>query len=387
MWYKGYGLCDRLHTDNRLAPAFRWHAKAGRSGIHDFDLNKPLPKKTPFLYMTDLYSIPGSADAAVERLADNHEAQVLFEAEVAYSRGEIDKVYDSANYLLGRHSGFYAVLSAGMLLALCAIWHGDLNMWRKAKMHIAEAPAKTDNDRDLMLFAITAVDSMLYDVSSFPEWFKIGCFEPLHRDSLPAAKVYYAKYLYASGYALATKEISIEGMQGLTLLSLLPFTIEPMISQAVADNSLITELYLRMICATIYHTSGDDAQAIRHIDKAIALALPDKLYGLLAEYCRVLGPLLEQRLKLVDSAVWNTVNGLYKIYYNGWAKLSGNVRGKNIATTLSVKEREVAKLAAFGMQNSEIAEKLHMSLSGVKQAIRIVSEKTGMSRDEFAAIL
>lgn len=361
--------------------------KAGRSGQHSFDINKPLPKKTPFLYMTDLYSVPGSADSAAERLADNHEAQVLFAAEVAYSRGEIDKVYDSANYLLGRHSGFYAVLSAGMLLALCAIWHGDLTMWRKAKLHIAEAPAKTDYDRDVMLFSITAVDSMLYDVSSFPDWFKIGCFEPLHKDSLPAAKVYYAKYLYAAGYAVATKELSVDGMYGLTLLKAIPFTLEPMISQAVADNSLISELYLRMICATVYHTGGDDVQAIRHIDRAIGLALPDKLYGLLAEYCRVLGPLLEQRLMLVDPEVWNAIKRLYKIYYAGWAKLSGSVRGKNIATTLSVKEREVARLAAFGMQNSEIAEKLHMSLSGVKQAIRIVSEKTGMSRDEFAAIL
>jgi LuxR family maltose regulon positive regulatory protein len=160
-----------------------------------------------------------------------------------------------------------------------------------------------------------------------------------------------------------------------------------MISQAVADNSVIAELYLRMICATVYHTAGNDTQAIRHIDKAIALALPDKLYGLLAEYCRVLGPLLDQRLTAVDPDAWRAVNGLYKIYYAGWAKLSGKVRGKNIATTLSVKEREVAKLAAFGMQNSEIAQKLHMSLSGVKQAIRIVSEKTGMARDEFAAIL
>ncbi len=37
--------------------------------------------------------------------------------------------------------------------------------------------------------------------------------------------------------------------------------------------------------------------------------------------------------------------------------------------------------------NSIIAEKVHMSLSGVKQAIRIVSEKTGVSRDEFAVFL
>ncbi len=73
-----------------------------------------------------------------------------------------------------------------------------------------------------MLFSITAVDSMLYDVASFPEWFKIGCFEPLHRDSLPAAKVYYAKYLYAVGYAVATKQLELPGVQGLALMGILP---------------------------------------------------------------------------------------------------------------------------------------------------------------------
>ena len=73
----------------------------------------PLPRKTPFLYMTDLYHTPGTADEVGESLAYNHEARILFEAETAYSRGEIDKVYESANYLLNKHSGFYAVQSAG----------------------------------------------------------------------------------------------------------------------------------------------------------------------------------------------------------------------------------------------------------------------------------
>ena len=38
-------------------------------------------------------------------------------------------------------------------------------------------------------------------------------------------------------------------------------------------------------------------------------------------------------------------------------------------------------------KNPEIAEKLHLSLSVVKQAVRIVSEKSGLPRSEFAAIL
>ena len=349
--------------------------------------NQPLPRNTPFLYMTDLYSVPGMANEASELLANHIEARVLFEAEIAYARGEVDKVYASASYLLGRHSGFYAVISAGMLLAQCAIWRGDIEMWRAAKMHISEAPAQNDFDRDIMLLAICAVDIMLYDVTDFPDWFRRGCFEPLHKDALPAARVYYAKYLYTIAYAVATGELLLEGMDGLSLMRILPNTIEPMVSQAKADNALVSEIYLRLNCATIYHNGGDNEQAIRHIDRAIALAMPDKLYGILSEYCRVMDSLMEERLSKIDPEAWKAVKALYRVYNEGWSRLSGSVRGKTLATTLSAKEREVAKLAAFGMSNAQIAEKLHMSVSVVKQAIRVTSEKTGMSRREFAKIL
>ena len=347
----------------------------------------PLPRKTPFLYMTDLYHTPGTADEVGESLAYNHEARILFEAEVAYSRGNIDKVYESANYLLSKHSGFYAVLSAGMLLAQCAIWKGDINMWRKAKVHIAEAPAKNDNDRDAMQLAISAVDIMLYNVENFPEWFKKGSFEPLHKDAYPAAKVYYAKYLYAFGYAVAMGLHRVEGTQGLYIMSVISYAVEPMISWARANNTVMSEIYLRLTCAAIYHNCGKEDDAIRHIDKAIDLALPDKFYGVLAEYCRALDNLIERRLSLIDEEAWNEVKRLHKIYNEGWSKLSGAVRGKQILTTLSPRQREVAKLAAFGMSNQEIADRVNMSLAGVKQAIKIVSEKSGLSRDSFAAIL
>lgn len=360
--------------------------KAGREG-QAREKNMPMPRKTPFLHMSDLYSAPGCAEESIETLAENPEAQILLAAGIAYSRGEIDKVYEYSYYLLHKHSGFYAVISAGMLLALCAIWRGDLNMWRQAKIHIAEAPVQNDIDRDIVTFSITAIDSMLYNVLEFPEWFKIGRFEVLPKDSLPAAKVFYAKYLYVLGYAVATKQIEVLGVQGLSLMAMLHNTIEPMISQAVADKSVIVELYLRMTCATIYYNTTNTAQAIYHIDKAIALALPDKLYGLLAEYGRVLGPLLEQRLSNVSPEAWNAVKALYGKYNLGWTKLSGAVRGKNLATTLSRREREVAKMAAFGMKNGEIAAALHISVSAVKQAINGVSNKTGVSREEFAAIL
>lgn len=362
--------------------------KAGRQAhtANPMD-NMPMPRKTPFLYMTNLYHTPGCAEEAVAALADNPEAQTLFAAEIAYSRGEIDRVYECANYLLEKHSGFYAVLSAGMLLALCAIWHGDLNMWRKAKVHISEANAGDDRERELITLAICAVDSMLYDVRNFPDWFKIGCFELLHKDSLPAARVYYAKYLYASGHGIASKTIALEGVSGLALMKLLPATIEPMISQSMADNTVITEIYLRLTCAVTYHYTKNDTQAIRHIDKALALALPDKLYGLLAEYCRTLGLLLEGRVKMVDEAAWNEINSLYKVYIANWSRLNSRITGRQIIENISPQYRAVARLAAFKLSDAEIASRMNMSVPGVKQAIRIIKQKSGLEREDFAAIL
>ena len=347
----------------------------------------PMPKKTPFLHMTSFYHTPGCAESAIAALAENPEAQILFGAEIAYSRGQINKVYESANYLLQKHSGFYAVIAGGMLLAQCAIWHGDLSMWRKAKIHISEANAKDDTERDIITLSLCAVDSMLYDVRDFPEWFKIGCFEMLHKDALPAAKVFYAKYLYAAGSGVASQTAEVQGVSGLALMGLLPATIEPMISWAMADGTVISEIYLRLTCAVTYHYTKNDAQAIRHIDRALALALPDKLYGLLAEYCRTIGGLVESRLKKLDEEAWNEVHQLYHIYVTNWAKLNSQITGRQVVANLSQQQRAVARLAAFKMSDAEIAARLHMSISGVKQAIRTIKLKSGLERDAFAAIL
>lgn len=374
---------DWMIPKNALKP-IDGRSKAGRALISE---DMPLPRKTPFLYMSDLYNTPGTADSVGESLSYNHEAQVLFEAEVAYSRGNIDEVYERANYLLGKHSGFYAVLSAGMLLATCAIWKGDIEMWRRAKVHIAEAPAKTDYDRDAMQLAISAVDIMLYSVENFPEWFKIGCFEPVHKDAYPAAKVYYAKYLYATAYAVATGVVKMSGVEGLSLMAIIPSAIEPLICWANSSGTVMSEIYLRLTCAAAYHNSGMEEQAVRHIDKAISLAVPDRLYGVLAEYFRVLDTLIESRLALVDEVACGEVKKLCKIYNEGWSRLSGKIRGRMMITTLSQKQRSVARLAAFGLTNKEIADKLGMSLAGVKQALTAVTDKLGVGRDKFAAFL
>ena len=352
------------------------------------DPHMPMPRKSPFLDMTNLYNEAGEADELSEMLINNPEAYLLFKAQIAYRRGDIDAVYDQARYFLSTHSGFYAIVGGGMLLALCAIWRGDIHLWNEAKRHIFEAPHKTAYEREIISLALAIIDSSIYDNNDFPDWFTSGNFEVLPADSHPAAKVFYIKYLYMSAFAIASKQARVEGVEGLAMMRMIPNTIEPLITQAVVDKTVIPEIFLRMSCAVAYYNSGLRNKAIAHIDKAIRLAVADELYGILTEYVRHFDGLLEERIALVDEAGSMIVSEMYRRYSIGWSKLSGSVRNRYIAHDLTQREREVAKLSAFGFGNKEIAQMLHISESTVKQTVLRVVQKTGIKdRSEMSNIL
>jgi DNA-binding CsgD family transcriptional regulator len=321
-------------------------------------------------------------------LENNPEAHTLFEAQIAYRRGEIDKVYDRARYFLSTHSGINAILGGGMLLAHCAIWKGDIFLWNEAKRHICEAPCKTQAERDMVSLALAIADSSIYNNKDFPSWFEKGNFELLPPDAHPAAKVFYIKYLYMDAFAVASKEIEMEGFTGLSLMSVIPFTVEPLISQAIVDKTVVPEIFLRMSCAVAYHNSGKREDAILHIDRALELALPDNLYGIIVEYIRHFDGLLEERIALFAPEALDRIKELYRTYSAGWSRLSGAVRNRHIASNLTSREREVAKLAAFGFTSKDIASTLYISESTVKQTVLRVVQKTGVKdRSEFASIL
>ena len=358
------------------------------SSANTEDPHLPMPRKSPFLDMTNLYNSPGEADELAEMLVNNPEAYLLFKAQIAYRRGDIDAVYDHARYFLSVHSGFYAILGGGMLLALCAIWRGDIYLWNEAKRHICEAPCKTKQDREIMTLTLAIIDSSVYDNKDFPEWFTAGNFETLPADSHPAAKVFYIKYLYMSAFAIASKQAKLEGIEGLALMRMIPNTIEPLITQAVVDKTVIPEIFLRMSCAVAYHNSGMDDKARVHIKKAVTLALPDKFYGILAEYIRHFDGMLEDIIGEIDPSAVLAVNELYSRYSIGWSRLSGTVRNRYVASDLTSREREIAKLSAFGFTTKEIASMIYLSESTVKQAILRIVQKTGIKdRSEIPNIL
>ncbi len=363
-------------------------SKAGKAAKKDIILHTPLVRHTPFLDMTDLYNKSGLADECIASLSYHPEAQALFAAEIAYSRGEIDKVHEQAKYFLAKKNDMYSVLSGGMLLSLVAMWKGDIHLWNEARIHICQAPCQDDMDRDILDLTLAAADSAIRNTKDFPDWFMRGCFDRIHRDAHPAAKVYYTKHLLISAQDLAVGNTEYDGVYGFGLMKTLPYIVEPMISQMVVDNVVMAEIYLRLIVAIAYHQYGDDINGAKHIDKAIHLCLADGLYGPLVEHRRQLGLFLDERLGMIDSEALKKVKLLHKQLHTGWTKIHNAITERQVEVTLTIREREVARLAAFGMTNPQIANQLSLSEHTVSSLINSAKNKAGVSnRDELVPFI
>ena len=340
----------------------------------------PLLRRSPILLMTDLYNVPGGADKCIAVLDEYPEAQALMQAEIAYIRGQLDEVYHHAQEVLDSRSGFYATLAGGMLLAMVAMWKGDIKLWNEAHGHFYDAPCKNDMDRDIMDLALASTDIEIRDTDKFPDWFARGCFDNLPRDSHPAARVYYVKHLLIFAQECAIGNQKPKDMGRLGPMKMLPYMIEPMISQMVADKVVLAEIYLRLMIAVAYHQSGDDVRGGEHLDKAIRMCLADGLYGTLVEHRRQLGLFLDDHLAVIDPQALKTVKTLHKQLHAGWTKLHNAVLDRAVEESLTVREREVARLAAFGLTNQEIARQLSLSAHTVRSLLDSARDKIGSDR-------
>lgn len=174
-------------------------------------------------------------------------------------------------------------------------------------------------------------------------------------------------------------------MRGLSLMRSIPYVVEPMIADAVADKVILVEIYLRLLCAIACHQVGNTDRAVFHLDKAIADCLEDGLYGPLVEHRRQLGSILDDRLSAADPQAFKKVKELYKRMLTGWTTIHNAVLERTVSTALTNREREISRLAVFGLNDKQIANRFNVTETAVKNIIDSAKEKTGVnSRSDLA---
>ncbi len=355
--------------------------KTGKNSQNAFDgFLIPIPRKNPFLIHTDLYNTPGMADEFINSFSDYPETQKIIKAQIDCRRGNIDEVYKNSNHFLENHGGFYSTISAAVALSFCAIWRGDIALWQKARRHIYSAPYKNEKELNQIEFWLAVMESNIYDVRNYPDWFLEGNFEILPSDTYSTARVFYAKRLFVSAADLASGKLVLENVEKLGLMRTMPYVLAPMISQAKMEKTVVPEIYLRLMMAAALHILGYDEKATHHIDRAIDLCLADRLLGILVEHRSQLGNILDDRLTLKDYEAAEKVKKMHKTMHAGWVKLHNTLLERNISLHLTMREREVAMLAAMGLSNAEIAGRLNIEVSSVKQYVFSAMNKVGAEK-------
>lgn len=337
-----------------------------------------LPRKNPAIVFSNIYHTPGTADSVAEGMTERPVAAQLFRSQIAFCRGDIAASRQIVESLLELHRDHDLQIGCGVILAQCAIFTGDQELWKRAKEQIKTAHCRDLRDQYAVDFWLAAMECELRETATFPLWFAQGRMDVLPGDSFPPARYYYLRYLYIISHSAALEKGG--AVESQSAMRMIPYVGEPLAAQSKKEGALISEAYLRLILAMTYHNLGNDAMAIHHLDIAIERILPDKLYMLLVEYRRPLDFLLDERLALLDPEALTQVKKLYRQHQQGWTHLHNRERGRTFVSELTTREREVAKLAAFGLSNKEIAERLNISLNTVKQSLRIAMDKTGALR-------
>lgn len=334
-----------------------------------------LPRNTSNPFMSNLYNTPGTAEKVAESISDYPESATLFNAHLSYMRGDISSALKMAESLITDSACFSIRTGAAFLLCRCAMWEGSIELWTKSKNYMKATPVRNNKEKQRLDFWLAATESAIYDITGFPEWFCKGSFEFLPADTYPSARFYYLKYIYTQYIDLLKqnnnkKECNI-------IIKIFPAIAEPFISQSHIECAVLSELYQRILCAVVYHIAGDQADAEKHIDKALEIALPDKLLVPLAEYCHLLDNLLYDRLSLVAPELTSVVRQLQKKLMAGWIPLHNVLLNRVMSDQLTIRERQIARLAVHGLSNKEISQRLHISIDAVKQLLRLAMNKTG----------
>lgn len=342
----------------------------------------------PLFTMTTMYSTLGKLSNISRKLRSNSVARSLFDAEMAYLKADFSFVKEYVNNFNPQNKDISILMGTWFLKSMYAFWTGDTLMWTEARKQISLIATVSEEEEKVVSLTLASLDILAYNNGSFPDWFERGCLEVLPKEVYPFAQVYYARLLYMVAVGVASKQNEIEGITGLALMKVINNAIEPLIAQAVVEKWVVPEICLRLTCATVYHNSGLHDLAIGHIDKALELALQDRLYLILLEYWRQLDHLLEQRIAMIDEQTAKKLKDLFKELADGANKTRSFVRNRKVATNLTKREREVAKFVSFGFTNKQIAKRLSIGESTVKSTIQNIMNKTGVKeRSDIAMVL
>jgi LuxR family maltose regulon positive regulatory protein len=311
--------------------------------------------------------------AVYTRLTNGHGSggDALFRAELAFYRGDVgdaEILAYKAAYLAESNMQGVVMLGVANLLAEIALHKTDAAGWQNAvgSMERAASFAWQNNfvTRAIVDIAKGNLFFELGNQANIAEWLKNGIFT---EDRILPSMINNALYVHLS-YLMQQREFT-------QLLG----KMQAILSEGLVKDPF-TQILADLLLAVCYLSMGDGEKAAAFIEHTVEMSLPDGLTYLPAAYSDLFDGLMEKIIQEKHPPFFSKFMEVKKRFKIGWDILYNAMFQGELPAGLTAREYEVARLAAGGLRNGEIAQRLCITVSTVRAHLRVTFQKLDVDR-------
>ncbi len=296
-------------------------------------------------------------------------ADALFRAELAHYRGDLlgaeIQAY-KALYIAQSRRQKAIRLAATFHLAEIALENADTPGWKNA---VASLEDSLDGLLNVCVLpsAMDTVKGILFAELGRDEetagWLKSGDFSMRQLPGMESARmaVHFGILLDRGKYARIVGAAEALYPEGVQIRS-------------------FQDIYLALIVAVAHLRSGGKEKALGYVDLAVRAAMADGLFLQLLYYGNFLDELVEECVERSFPEQRRKYEAAKKRYLAVYASVFPGLSPNELPANLTAREREVALLAAKGLRNSEIAERLVVTENTVRTHLHAAFQKLDIDR-------
>ena len=299
-------------------------------------------------------------------------AEHIFEGEACFLRGkttDADICLNRGLYDAQRDNQLIMIFAAHFLRLRIEAFQGDLSNAAPTLQMLRDLA--TRSREYILLHTADLCEAWLialhgHDITQIADWLAEGRLDTtrLLFPSVPLLHMTYGEVLLAQGRytALIARETDERNL----------YRVYP---------TLLCELYLEIQLAAAYEQLEKREEALEHLRTAMKLAEPDKLWMPFAENSRWIADLLREEKDGPCGEIVEQILALFTDCYRVQSADPGEGFVQIPGQELTEREMDMAKLAAQGLTNKEIAAELYLSENTIKAGMRTVFSKLGITEE------
>lgn len=319
---------------------------------------------------------PVTADSPnmIFRGVNKDRMMLIHEGALAYARGDFDQTIRSYRQSEGDDA---AQLCASSLAISAAISVGDYPFHLEIESFLKNIARRYENT-SIAAYAELALSGAYLGALApdmIPGWLKKGEFSKVHPLARPDAAYKRAKYFQC------VKDYSSMLAVGQTALEFC----------GVKQEISFPATYLTLLCAAACQALDRKEEAEIYLIDVMDKNLPNGFITPFVEYLAPFGGMIKKLLEHKYPEYLDDILMQWESTFRNWLEFHNQFTKDNVTTILSLRDYQIAKLAARGVPYSQIAKEFHISNGRLKNLMQEICEKLYISgrnrREELARFI